>query len=96
MRQRAVAPITMVVESLSLTGSLGLLQWVQQSLLDIAGDVTGGEIYRSVALIKLPRPPEPVLVHTLQTPTVTKRPPQLSKVRQFNRSPNRYRATGKG
>lgn len=67
MRQRAVAPITMVIELLSPTGFLELLHRVQRSLLAIACDVTGGEVYRSIALIKHPEPPKSVPVHTLQT-----------------------------
>jgi len=67
MRQRAVAPTTMVVESLYFTSSLGLLQWVQFSVLAIADDATGGAVHRFVALIKLPKPPELVIVNALQT-----------------------------
>jgi hypothetical protein len=41
MRQRAVAPMTLVVESLDRTASLGLLQRVQCSVTTIADDLEG-------------------------------------------------------
>lgn len=96
MRQRAVAPTTMVVESLYFTSSLGLLQWVQFSVLAIADDATGGAVHRFVALIKLPKPPELVIVNALQTSISDKAsqtPNSVTDPRSLG--PNRDCATGR-